>query len=205
MLLDGVDILRADKTGIVPFVLASMKGIDCILRVMCSHLNMLNDSPWFYRSNSKSCSFFDAYFEKESPFHYLIWNMLLVCPDNTVKNSSTIRDSYQTCILLLIESSLKYEYTQKFIFPYDNPPDAFFTCLELAILKKLDHVIYFLFRQTIIKCIGDHAMNGFKSMSIVSDKSSINLSKFLFYLVITSKSIPEFVIEQLHKKEFPMR
>ena len=142
----AIDIATPDGSGRIPLVSAAIHVKFHLLETFLIHTQSAPEFAWKTTFNTRVVSFSEAYFEKGSPFRYLVWHMLVACPptpmsDNLANDKiARIRKNLENCLLLLTSNSVN-EYSEsipnKVVFPIEAPHDVCFTCLDLAALKQL--------------------------------------------------------------------
>ena len=181
----GMKTIEPDGNNQIALVLAILCGKAHIVSLIFQHISTSSNFKWTLL-NGKASTFSDVYFQKNSPFRYIVWNVLMLCPSRSSPGEIKLSSEYQKVVLTLIKM------TNKFSFPCDSPPDACFSCLDLAALKQLPDVLMFLCQQIDLFSVGskvtESAMNNSRrDVSLYGSRSS--LRRTLFYILL-SDTIP---------------
>ena len=188
----GMKTVEADGNNQVALVVAALLGKAHITSLIFQYISTSPKFEWKLL-NGKASTFTDVYFQKSSPFRYMIWNILMMSPPRGDVRGEKIRNDYQQVILTLIKT------TNTFSFPSDTPPDACFSCLELAALKQMSDVLLLLCRQVDLFSVGSKAT---KSAMAHSNRDTLlfgNVSSLrrTFFYVLLSDCVPITTLELL--------
>jgi hypothetical protein len=146
LIKQGVDFVVPDGNGRVAFVSAVLHARVHVLDLFLQHIYSAPDFAWKATLSSRVVSFSEAYFEKYSPFRFLVWHVLMVCPCKQVRSTinsdrvDLLRAYYEECLIRLTSFTVDMHgnpQLQRIVFPFDAPPDVCLSCLELAVLKEL--------------------------------------------------------------------
>ena len=191
----GMKTIEPDGNNQIALVVAILCGKAHIVFLIFQHISTSSNFKWTLL-NGKASTFSDVYFQKE--FSLSIHRMECAHAVPLAKQSGEIKLSseYQKVVLTLIKM------TNKFSFPCDSPPDACFSCLDLAALKQLPDVLMFLCQQIDLFSVGskvtESAMNNSRQdVSLYGSKSS--LRRTLSYILL-SDTIPVASTQSIDKK-----
>lgn len=183
----GMKTIQPDGKGMVALIIAALHGKSNILALIYQYISTSSAFEWKL-SNGKVCSFADAYFERNSSFRYLVWNVLMICPHDDGENTTTATTrSFQKCLVSMIKK------TNRFSFPCDSPPNACFTCLELAALKQLPDVLFVLCQQLDSYSIGAKASASATKHISNNNRTDLpglagcNIRRIFFYMLVSER------------------
>lgn len=194
LIMQGVDFIVPDRNGCVAFVSSVLHAKVHILDLFLHHIYTAPDFAWRTTSSSRVVSFSEAYFEKYSPFRFLVWHILMLCPCKPITNTidsdriDLLRAYYEECLIRLTSFTDAHgnPQMQRIIFPLDAPQDVCFSCLELAALKQLPILCTSWVNSLISR------RSGFQASSFLEDRmiSSPVASLKVFVFSLLSQVVP---------------
>ena len=197
LLENGIEVTTSDGDGRIAMIVAAILGRANVLSLICKHLctSAMSTTTWRLISNGKLCTFSDAYFEKSSPFRYLIWHMLIECPV-IGSDIGTSRVNYERCITLLLRKNDSSSTSNNIIFPFESPPGVFFDCFALAVLKQLTNVLNSISNQISLQNAGTQATENIIEHSRAVHADEIYFQRALCYVILADK-VPPMVLSSL--------
>ena len=188
----GMKTVEPDGNNQIALIMAVLLGKAHIVSLIFRHISTSSIFNWNLL-NGKASTFADVYFQKNSPFRYIVWNVLMMCPSRGGSDNAQLCDEYQQIALTLIKT------TNKFSFPCDTPPDACFSCLDLAALKQLPEVLEFLCHQVDLFSVGSKVTettmkHSYRSQSLYGNTSSLRRT---YFYILLSDSLPVISLDLL--------